>query len=531
MFDYVIVGGGSAGCVLAGRLSEDPAVRVCLLEAGPDSEPLTVRMPLGFALLARTGGLNWGYETVPQAGLGGRRGFQPRGKVLGGSSAINAMIYMRGHRADYDGWAAQGNPGWSWDEVLPRFLRAEHNERGAGPFHGTGGPLNVADLRSPNPFVARFLEAAQQCGHRLNADFNGADPEGVGVFQVTQRDGERCSAARAYLAPARARPNLRVIGGAHATRILFDDTGRACGVEYRDAGGLQRVQAGREVLLAGGAFGSPQLLMLSGIGPGAHLQAMGIPVRADRPGVGEGLQDHLDATMVIDSPGAHDLLGVSLPGIGRLIQAIGQWRRDRRGLLTSNAGEAGGFIRSDPAEAIPDLQLHFVIGKLVDHGRRTLLGHGLSCHVCLLRPRSRGTVRLASSDPMAAPSIDPRFLSDPDDLRRLVRGFRQMREILHAPALAPWRGRELFSAEARDDAQIEAFVRSRADTIYHPAGSCRMGPGEGDVVDARLRVKGVAGLRVVDASVMPTIVGGNTNAPTIMIAERAVDFLREDARG
>jgi choline dehydrogenase-like flavoprotein len=257
---------------------------------------------------------------------------------------------------------------------------------------------------------------------------------------------------------------------------------------------------------------------------------MGIPVRADLPGVGEGLQDHVDVTMVIDSPGAHDLLGVSLPGMGRLLRAIGQWRRDRRGLLTSNAGEAGGFIRSDPAEPIPDLQLHFVIGKLVDHGRRTLLGHGFSCHVCLLRPRSRGTVRLASPDPMAAPRIDPRFLSDADDVRRLVRGFRLMRDILHAPALAPWRGRELFSADARDDAQIEAFVRSRADTIYHPAGSCRMGPGAGDVVDARLRVKGVAGLRVIDASVMPTIVGGNTNAPTLMIAERAVDWLREDAR-
>ena len=531
MFDYVIVGGGSAGCVLAGRLSEDPAVRVCLLEAGPASEPLSVRVPMGFAMLARTGGLNWAYQTEPQPGLAGRRGYQPRGKVLGGSSAINAMIYMRGHPADYDGWAAQGNPGWSWGEVLPAFLRAEHNERGAGPFHGTGGPLNVADLRSPNPFVARFLAAAQQCGHRLNPDFNGPDPEGVGVFQVTQRGGERWSAARAYLGAARDRPNLRVIGGARATRVLFDEAGRACGVAYRDGGGEREVRAAREVLLAAGAFGSPQLLMLSGIGPGEHLRALGIAVRVDQPGVGEGLQDHLDVTMVIDSPGAHDLLGLSLPGVARLLRAIGQWRRERRGLLTSNAGEAGGFIRSDPAEPIPDLQLHFVIGKLVDHGRRALLGHGFSCHVCLLRPRSRGTVRLASPDPAAAPRIDPRFLEDPDDARRLVRGFRLMREILHAPALAPWRGRELFSDGARDDAQIEAFVRGHADTIYHPAGSCRMGPQARDVVDARLRVKGVRGLRVVDASVMPTIVGGNTSAPTIMIAERAVDFLREDARG
>jgi choline dehydrogenase-like flavoprotein len=530
-FDDVIVGGGSAGCVLAARLSEDPARRVCLIEAGQATEPLAVRVPLGLAVLARTGQANWAFETEPQPGLGGRRGYQPRGRLLGGSSAINAMIYMRGHPADYDGWAAQGNPDWSWAQVLPCFLRAEHNERGAGPFHGTGGPLNVADLRSPNPFVARFLEAAQQCGHRLNPDFNGADPEGVGAFQVTQRDGERWSAARAYLAPARGRPNLTVLAGAHALRVLFDDAGRACGVVCRDAGGERVVHATREVLLAAGAFGSPQLLMHSGIGPGEHLRSLGIPVRVDQPGVGAGLQDHIDVTLVIDSPGSHDLLGLSLPGLARLAGAVGRWRRERRGLLTSNIGEAGGFIRSDPAEPIPDLQLHFVIGKLIAHGRRALPGHGFSCHVCLLRPRSRGTVRLASADPLAAPRIDPAFLSDDDDLRRLVRGFRLVREILHAPALAAWRGRELYSAQARSDAQIEAFVRAHADTIYHPAGTCRMGPGAHDVVDSRLRVRGVAGLRVVDASVMPTIVGGNTNAPTIMIAERAVDFLRQEARG
>ena len=526
MFDYVIVGGGSAGCVLAGRLSEDPRVRVCLLEAGPPDDSVLIRMPAGLALLAKNQQANWGLQTVPQPGLNGRRGYQPRGKVLGGSSSINAMIYIRGHPADYDGWAAQGNPGWAWADVLPSFRRAENNERGGDDFHGVGGPLNVMDLRSPNRFGPRFIEAAGQCGHAFNRDFNGPDPEGVGPYQVTHRDGERFSAARAYLEPARSRPNLSVVTGAQVTRVMFE-AGRACGVAYRLGGETRQALAAAEVLLSAGAFGSPQLLMLSGIGPGEHLRSLGLPVLVDQPGVGAQLHDHIDVVQVFDAPGAHDLFALSLPGAVRALRGLMQWRRERRGMLTTNFAEAGGFIRSDPAEPIPDLQLHFVIGKLVDHGRKTVFGPGFSCHVCLLRPRSRGSVRLASPDPAAAPLIDPAFLTDPDDLRRLVRGFRLMREIMHAPALAPWRGRELGgSAQATTDAQIEAFIRDHADTIYHPVGSCRMGPDEQDVVDARLRVRGVSGLRVVDASVMPAIVGGNTNAPTIMIAERAVDFIR-----
>jgi len=528
VFDYVIVGGGSAGCVLAGRLSEDPSVKVCLLEAGPPDTSLLIKVPAGLALMAKNQQSNWSLNTVPQPGLNGRRGYQPRGKVLGGSSSINAMIYARGHRADYDHWAAQGNPGWSWNDVLPRFIRSEHNERGADAFHGVDGPLNVMDLRSPNPFGPIFIEAARQCGFPVNPDFNGAEQEGVGPYQVTHRNGERFNAARAYLDPVRHRPNLSIITGAHVLRVLFEGR-RAVGVVCRDAGGGERqIRADREVLLSAGALLTPQLLMLSGIGPGEHLQSLGLPVLFDQPGVGAQLHDHIDVVQVFDAPGHHELFALSMPGLLRATRGIFEWRRDRRGILTTNFAEAGGFIRSRPEEPIPDLQLHFVIGKLVDHGRKTQFGPGFSCHVCLLRPLSRGSVRLASPDPMALPLIDPNFLAERDDMDRMIRGFKLMRGIMNAPALAPYRGRELGSAQAITDAQIETFIRDHADTIYHPVGSCRMGPADTDVVDAHLRVRGVSGLRVVDASIMPRIVGGNTNAPVIMVAERAVDFIREE---
>ena len=493
-FDYLIVGGGSAGCVLAARLSEDPAVSVALLEAGPpDTSPL-VHCPAGIALMARTGNVNWAFETTPQAGLNGRRGYQPRGKVLGGSSSVNAMVYARGHRADYDHWAAEGNPGWSYDEVLPYFKRAEHNERGADAFHGTGGPLNVMDLMAPNHHGTHFVEAARQAGYAYNRDFNGADQEGVGPFQVTHRRGERCSAAKAYLTPHLGRPNLTVITGAHATRVQMQGL-RAVGVEYVQAGQTRQATARREVLLSAGALQSPQLLMLSGIGPGTHLQQQGISTVLDLPGVGQHLHDHLDVVQVVDAPQLTDLFGLSPSGAWQVMRGMWQWSRARRGLLTTNFAEAGGFIKSRPEEALPDLQLHFVIGKLVDHGRKTVFGHGYSCHVCLMRPLSRGQVTLASRDPLAAPLIDPNFLAHADDLAVMLRGFKLMRHILSQPALAQFGGRELaVSAQARSDADIEAFIRSKADTIYHPVGSCRMGPGPMDVVDAQLRVKGVAGL-------------------------------------
>ncbi len=530
-FDYVIAGGGSAGATLAARLSEEPGVTVCLIEAGGEGDGLLVRAP--FLVAAMISGKpkinNWAFETTPQPFLNYRRGYQPRGKALGGSSAINAMLYLRGQPADYDGWAAEGATGWGWQDVLPYFRKAENNIRGADDLHGADGPLHVADQRSPRPITEAFLEAAEAEGLTGREDFNGAEQEGAGLYQVTQfhdekRQGERCSAAAAYLHPLEdTRRNLTQILRAHITRIEIEE-GRATGLTYTKMGATFTVKARREVIVAAGAFGSPQLLMLSGIGPGAALQEKGIAVRHDLPGVGQNLQDHLDYITSYRSP-RRDVVGLTPGGIFQIIRQGRQWREDGSGLISSPLAEGGAFFRSSPEVARPDLQLHFVIGMVDDHMRKLHYGYGFSCHVCALRPESRGSVGLRDADPMSPPKINPNSLSAPADETVLLRGAKAMRRILGQSALAPWRGKELHPLEAEDDAAMMEDIRDRADSIYHPVGTCRMGSDDLAVVDPDLKVRGVEGLRVVDASVMPRITSGNTNAPTIMIAEKAADLI------
>ena len=525
MHDYIVIGGGAAGSVLAARLTEDAGTSVCLLEAGPADGSALLRCPAGLALLPKTGQYNWRFHTTPQPGLHGREGYVPRGKVLGGSSALNAMICIRGLPSDFDYWESQGNPGWGWSDVLPFFVQSEANARGADAWHGADGPLPVQDLQQPDPLSERFVQAAVQAGHTRNVDFNGHRMEGVGLYQVFQRHGERCSAFAAYVAPHLQRPNLQVQTNCHVLRVLWEGR-RACGVEVLRHGQREVLQCRREVLLCAGALQSPQLLMLSGVGPGPHLQSMGIPVVMHLPGVGKHLHDHPDVTVVHQLPDAQWGIGLSLPGLRRIAQGVWQWRSQRKGWLTSNLAEAGGFIRSTQAVREPDLQLHFLPGKMADHGRASTWGHGYSCHVCVLQPASRGSVRLASPDPLEAPLIDPQLLAEPEDALRLVRGVQRVREILGQPALAALGGCEQRDlAGVHGEQALEHWVRSHADSIYHPVGTCRMGVGDQDVVDTQLRVHRVQGLRVVDASVMPRITSGNTQAPTVMIAERAARFL------
>jgi len=525
-FDYVIVGGGSAGCVLAGRLSADPATRVCLIEAGPDDDNVLCRVPFGAAVFLPGKWRNWAFQTLPQAGLDGRRGYQPRGRMLGGSSSMNAMIYIRGHPTDYDDWAAQGATGWSFADVLPYFKRAESNERLGGTLHGGDGPLNVADLVSPNPINDTFLDACDQLQLPRNRDFNGPAQDGVGLYQVTQKQGERWSAARAYLpSEARKRPNLHIATGTRALRVALSGR-RATGVVCRRGGTEETIAARRAVILSAGAFQSPQLLLLSGIGPPEELQRHGIAVAHALPGVGRNLQDHLDFTLIYKAKSPH-LFGFTPAGLARLPREILRWRRERRGLLTTNFAESGGFLKTDPALARPDIQLHFVVGLVDDHARKRHFATGYSLHTCVLRPKSRGSVGLADADPMSAPRIDPQFLAESADLDVLLKGVKIGRRIMDAPPFRALEPTELYTAGISDDAGLSAAIRQRADTIYHPVGTCRIGGGDDPhaVVDPTLKVRGLDALYVVDASVMPTLVGGNTNAPTIMIAEKASDML------
>lgn len=524
MFDYIIVGAGSAGCVLANRLSENPEHRVLLLEAGASDWNPLVHMPAGIAQLVGQKGINWDYNTAPEQQLNQRSLWWPRGKVLGGSSSINAMCYIRGHAKDYDEWQELGAEGWNWNNVLPYFKKSESNERGNSEFHGANGPLSVSDPRYLNPLTAVFLEASEQAGFSINRDFNGATQEGFGCYQTTTRDGQRCSSAKAYLKPVRKRKNLKVITNATASRIIFEN-GRASALVYSVAGKGFCEAAKQEIILCGGSINSPQLLMLSGIGPSAHLQQHGIEVVVDLPGVGGNLQDHLDVCTLQKCTQAitYDTSNQVAAGIKYFLF--------KQGPGTSNVAESGGFLRTALAEdERPDLQFHFVPAQLDDHGRTKLPGSGYTLHACFLRPKSRGRIYLTSNNIQHKPRIEAGYLTDTDgfDLKVMVEAIKISRKILAQAAFDEYRGIETFPGkDVQSDADFEAFIREKSESIYHPVGTCKMGTksDKNAVLDEQCRVFGVQGLRVVDASAMPKLISGNTNAPTIMMAERVADMI------